>query len=966
MARGFSYMYGRHNTPLSAMAQKMSTIHLNLLLDPSDRATCVAELNLLQKEILPQLTDNDSHADTSIDSKTVTVTRKLLQSGCGSAGLGRCLLSIVGSHAATEICRERASIVLKGLLQRASSRRRDDNDGTNDDPDWSGWLMQFYIDCCSTVCRRIAPACPHPQPWPPTPDTSSYEEKRIETSEQIRLQLIFVVSHLLSLLLERPKEEEANEATSICQASSQLCFTMVDGGTCVLLDPYPDLHRESCRFLLSLADLVPSVLVQHASALLAKLLGCGDDGRGSPNGASLLDHRHAKTRCLALDVSSAIICCCAADTVPDIALLVGGVLMKWEGTPIFDRSAQVRISLQKAVGNISRKLGASYFFEDSTSGSSDSLVASTQTEFQTSAIGSRLLSLLLKGIGDEVESVKRIASDEISLLAVTAFGEGADIGTLLAPLPYSILMMSFRDAARPWSVERRAAALRTATVLLQFLAESDGAGLVLSTGDSVLIVAALSSCFQEDSVSITVGAASCAFSFGKCGFTAIPLLSVILDSLESQYGESAIDASANEKKNVFLDIHFASALSLLESLLRGCASTNLDETKDANECLGYLRTADISSALCCEAVLAAIFVDKAIASSLYAVCDAFVETVRVLGVYSNCQPSSRSDMVVNLLSCSMYLLAACKCSSDSHKSSKDVSELLDKIRSISGDNDSDSIFSQSDLMRVYFQEVLASLVPADSPLESHQLQAFDALIRICGGNIVGTNFNTVGPIFEVHLGFSDALEEGSALLQQDSSVYSTKMSLMALLESVVSDTSFSPDQSCICYLIDDIIAPNLIWRVGGKATALRRVSLAALFSVLRVGNVTETTMISIAPRLLPVLNSMLPDGDESTRELVCRSLAIIVKVAACCLGEDSTQEICLSMTKCLEDNADSVRIAACSALAAFLVAGPETRIRGEVSKHVVEELQMHSKDPNATVGDAVKAVLMQTVPRAAD
>jgi len=946
----------------------MSTIHLNLLLDPSDRATCVAELNLLQKEILPQLTDNDSH---HADIGSATITRKLLQSGCGSAGLGRCLLSIAGSHAATEICREGAAIVLKGLLQRASSRRRDDNDGTNEDPDWSGWLMQFYIDCCSTVCRRIAPACP--QPWPPTsiPVTSSYEEKRIETSEQIRLQLIFVVSNLLSLLLERSKEEgEANEATtSMCQASSQLCFTMIDGGTCVLLDPYPDLHRESCRFLLSLADLVPSVLVQHASVLLAKILGCVDGGRSSPSGASLLDHRHAKTRCLALEVSSAIICCCAADAVPDITVLVGGVLMQWEGTPVFDRSAQVRVSLQKAVGNISRKLGASYFCEDSTttcngSRSSDSLVASTQTKIQASAIGSRLLSLLLKGIGDEVESVKRIASDEMSLLAVSAFGEGAAVGTLLAPLSHSILLMSFRDAARPWSVVRRAAALTSATVLLQFLAESDDASLVLSTGDSVFIVAALSSCFQEDSVSITVGAASCAFSFGKCGFPAIPLLSVILDSLESQYGGSAICASANEKKNVISGIHLASALSLLESLLRGSASTNLDATEDANECLGYLRTANIPSTLCCEAVLAAVLVDKATASSLYAACDAFVEAVRVLGVYSNCQLTSRSKIVVNLLSCSIYLLAACKCVYDSHESSKDISELLEKIRSISGDNDSESVSSQSDLMRVYFREVLASLVPVDSLLGSHQLQAFDALIRICGGNIVGKNFNTVGPIFEVHLGCSDALEEGSAPLQQDSSVYSTKMSLMALLESVVSDTSFSPDQSCICYLIDSIIAPNLIWRVGGKATALRRVSLAALFSMLRVGNVTETTMISLAPRLLPVLNSMLSDDDESTRELVCRSLAIIVKVAACCLGKDSTQEICLSVTKCLEDDADCVRVAACTALATFLVAGPEIHVRGEVLKHVVEELQMHSKDP--TVGDAVNAVLMENVPRAAE
>ena len=76
-----------------------------------------------------------------------------------------------------------------------------------------------------------------------------------------------------------------------------LCLSIVEG---VLPDPYPELQREGCAVVRRLAGIRPMAVRAHAKVILSQL-------SGGPSG--LLEHRHARSRCLALRTASTVLGC---------------------------------------------------------------------------------------------------------------------------------------------------------------------------------------------------------------------------------------------------------------------------------------------------------------------------------------------------------------------------------------------------------------------------------------------------------------------------------------------------------------------------------------------------------------------------------------------------------------------------------------------------------------------------------
>merc|ERR1712172_156734 len=70
--------------------------------------------------------------------------------------------------------------------------------------------------------------------------------------------------------------------------------------------------------------------------------------------------------------------------------------------------------------------------------------------------------------------------------------------------------------------------------------------------------------------------------------------------------------------------------------------------------------------------------------------------------------------------------------------------------------------------------------------------------------------------------------------------YSLRISLMALLQTILSDEGFSrtlgagPAFSAefATDVLLSLVLPNLVWKVGGMASALRKLAAATLFSLL--------------------------------------------------------------------------------------------------------------------------------------
>ena len=963
-----------------------------LTTNPSDRAACLAALRRLQDDVLPRAAatplaarqllvmgeeDDNGKSDDYDDSGT----------DANSNGLGRVLLGVVGDSSVAEICRERAMLLLKALLLKSVA--------TSDEPEGSAcsscaadddynaiiqstrYMVRYYVDYCATVCRRIASSS---SKLVVGERNSCGSESDREPSESIRLELLLALSPLFSLL---PNDDHAdldgednNGARVVEEASSKLCLAMTQGCCPALLDPYTSIHRESCHIIMQLAVKVPSVVAQHSSELLVKLVGTSSVGdQNAPAGTSvgLMTHRQAKTRCIAIDAVAAILSCCAPSTSGgrgsgtgpsriETLLESAHVLSRWGEGPAFDRSAQVRLSVQRSLGKVCRVV----FLGDGGGGDDDDqaeenesmspTASNTSGRPSTSSVGRRLISLLLVGLSDDVECVREVASEEMQSLRE---GRGDNCpDDLSSKYANVVLLHLLQDATKTCvAVEKRVRVLHAATRLLEVLIEAGDMNAVFVGGDcndsttAAEISSSLCLCFNDDHIELSSAASACAQVLGNDTVSSAPLIGSVLDTLRG--GSTTADCDGHHPPP---DRSVSSSLSLLESLLRGHC-TSISETARRND--GHLFLPEIGAALHSEIVLDTIFTNEESATprNLLGACDAFSDVVAIAASASGRECSVVSSMIEQILIAAMYILSASNetevnnLSSSSHPYQGAINLLLAKAAVLCGiDHASDKArHSQSHLMRRHFRGVLSVIQPKDGAEEgrhlSRRLGAFGALIRSSEGSVVAENYDVVGPIFSTY-----ANKEES------------KFSIMVLLESIASDKTFAQtiDSSNVLTIVENVVLPNLVWSVGGLSAALRKISLATLFSLLRDCSINEAEMAAVALQIVPVLKTHLSDDDASTKELACYCIASIVNDIddlTVGLGKKEVSCLCVDVSKLLEDESNNVRVAACGALESFLSNMRCRQDRDITSQVIIRQLQNHSHDPCCLIRDAVSKAL---------
>ena len=174
---------------------------------------------------------------------------------------------------------------------------------------------------------------------------------------------------------------------------------------------------------------------------------------------------------------------------------------------------------------------------------------------------------------------------------------------------------------------------------------------------------------------------------------------------------------------------------------------------------------------------------------------------------------------------------------------------------------------------------------------------------------------------------------------------------MTLLESIASDKTFAQtiDSSNVLTIVENVVLPNLVWSVGGLSAALRKISLATLFSLLRECSINEAELTTIALRIVPVLRTHFSDDDASTKELTCYCIATFVNDIddlTVTLGKKEVSCLCVDVSKLLEDESNNVRVAACGALESVLSNMRCSRQDGDITSQVIiRQLQYHFHDP---------------------
>ena len=497
-----------------------------LTTSPSDRAACLVALRQLQDDVLPRAAatplaarqllvmggpDDDNGKDEGEGGDN-----ECCDNTSSSNSLGRTLLGVVGDSSVAEICRERAMLLLKALLLKSVA--------TSDEPEGSSsncaaeddydaiirsrrHMVQYYVDYCAMVRRRIASSSSKLVVGERNYSCGSESDR--EPSESIRLELLLALSPLFRLLPntggndDHDDGEDNDDAMVVEEASSKLCLAMTQGCCPALLDPYTAIHRESCHIIMQLAVKVPSVVAQHSSELLAQLVGTstvGDQNIPAEICGGLMTHRQAKTRCVAIDAVTAILSCCDTSTSDgrgsvtdpsriETLLESARVLSRWEDGPAFDRSSQVRLSVQRSLGKVCRVVflgggsGGGAGGDQTEKNESMTVTASnTSGRPSTLSVGRRLISLLLVGLSDDVECVREVASEEMQSLRG---GRGDNCpDDLLSKYANVVLLHLLQDATKTCvAVDKRVRVLHAATGLLEELIEAGDMNSVFVGGD---------------------------------------------------------------------------------------------------------------------------------------------------------------------------------------------------------------------------------------------------------------------------------------------------------------------------------------------------------------------------------------------------------------------------------------------------------------------------------------------------
>ncbi|KAL7463298.1 hypothetical protein ACHAXS_003673 [Conticribra weissflogii] len=792
----------------------------------------------------------------------------------------------------------------------------------------------------------------------------------------------------------------------LLRASCNFCSTLAKSS---LLDPYPEVQRTCCLLIEKLARLCPLGVRMNGLGLLSPLTGMAKDATvpGTMSGISkhcLFRHRHAKTRSKAVDASVAIVMCCPTEAptnghvgdgsggdgnelLPDVQriqleydrmacvssamvsdrgshastlerVLNDVLLVGWQDLLFLDTSAAVRISVVNALERVSNGITwrsrpvpvRSVGDEDGTA----DRARATDVSFH---VGAKALSLLILGLSDGVDPVQTAAS---RVLCSLSNGDIADNSgnryhnDLQSRLPlrlffiyfHTILELLLDDCSYNWTIcqsrVRSLEALQTFLSLASSLFAPDerrkineSKGVMMSKLSMLRIIDVLIEGILSDEKNVLEAALSCCQSVGNCDTYS----DLVLECLTSTTNSTKKDASATvEVKGTEREVN--DSLDIKETCKLGPSLVTLSSPRQM-----------IAILLLLDGMMKGCVSNEARASVPKRV-DPEILTNKPTWFKSKSTMEAISSMlchatVVNNVTTHSSLAWA----------------LLDACSSFTKCIET----FQCNLGEEITTRILLSLV----------------YLLGCPEEFGSKSANA-----------GDVDESSQPSQEKTAEEYSLRISLMSLLQAILSDGSFddaietlSPIHSMISKnfttdILLSLVLPNLVWRSGGLAAALRKLSAATMFSLLsyhktRPRRDTDAESNIHKPdtllHLIPILHSNLEDTESTTRELCCHCLSLVLEqVSRFCfqsMWEADTRVVDTLYPKLLallDDSHDPVRMAACTALQHFLrlacditscEASPTCRLGFSSLEEIASGLIIQLDDPDAEIRHEVLKVL---------
>ena len=159
-------------------------------------------------------------------------------------------------------------------------------------------------------------------------------------------------------------------------------------------------------------------------------------------------------------------------------------------------------------------------------------------------------------------------------------------------------------------------------------------------------------------------------------------------------------------------------------------------------------------------------------------------------------------------------------------------------------------------------------------------------------------------------------------------------------------------------LIDQCILPNMQWKAGRTAAAIRATAIATLWSLFQAKSFRFEQYTSSMNELLLAVLGMLDDDDRLTRTNSCYVLQALFSndAAVRTIDEDRLHKAYPDLLKRLDDISDEIRLAMCSTLNAYVRAFHSDFNVNLYRAHledIAKILLIHMDDQNSQIQQAI-------------
>ncbi|KAK5856297.1 hypothetical protein PBY51_007905 [Eleginops maclovinus] len=601
-----------------------------------------------------------------------------------------------------------------------------------------------------------------------------------------------------------------------------------------VVDPFPDVRRESCKCTINVAKSMPEHFHMHAENLLKPLM-------------QTISHQHSRVRVSVIEATGAVIQHSNGKNVDDV--------LSHLAQRLFDDSPQVRRAVTAVVGDwlLQMRDRYSYFH--------------------------KLIPLLLTGINDEIPEIRCLAADLWKQVGAQWEKENEDdikdkLDFLLTQPPFyppgverpglgcrelvvrnlGRLVPAISHDITDWLVPTRVSTSQLLSLLL--LHAEDHSIQHLQPLLATLYCACTD--VERDVVCNVLAAAKLLGTF----VPPVVFLKLLLDHVTNPYSSS----------------HPWVPLMVLVAVLGGCSKPLLKPHLEeiANK---------LVQPVVCQEYQQVVYLEQ-----LLACVDALL-----------CQCESDSSAVsLQLL---QVLVTVQSLSTEPHLSEKALESVhfLCKVQGL------DSV---KDLYRQHMSQLLDWLSASVNTWSSYSPQRLQLhIIVIQSGPVIGEFVSQLMPLL-------------CSCLQPDRDI-EMRMTIFTMLAKLLLDATNTLDsqghfrdesEKFLC----EVLLPNLVWRAGRTAAAVRTSALSCLLALLHGGAITPGQLLCLEEKVSPQVLSALEEDSQMGRLMACRSLSTILRLIGTSLHPEALNKIYPMLLKRLDDSSEEVRSVALQALGLWL------------------------------------------------